>query len=250
MSATKALLVGEAWQTLEFHIKGFDFFGNSSYHEAIEPLQRALESNDIENDYIPTTRAASEFPSSPERIAEYDVVVLSDIGYNTIAIPPSTFTDFERIPNRLELLDDFVRAGGGLLMVGGYLSFQGINAKARYKGTAVEEALPVTMQTYDDRVERSDGVTPVVADYDHPVVDGLPGEWPALLGYNRVTTDEDADELVRVGSDPLVVVGEHGDGRSGAFTSDCAPHWGAPGFVEWSEYDAFWSDLVSWLGGE
>jgi uncharacterized membrane protein len=249
MTGTTALLAGEAWTSISFDIKGFDFFSRSTYHEAIGPLRDALEENGIETEYIPTGVAATEFPLSAEEIAEYDVVVLSDIGYNTLALPPATFDEFERRPNRLRLIEEFVRAGGGLAMVGGYLSFMGFNGKARYKGTPVETALPVTMQTYDDRVERSDGVTPVRRDVDHPVVDGVPAEWPAMLGYNRVEADDDARELVRVDDDPLLVVGDHGEGRSAAFTSDCAPHWGSPEFTDWDHYGDVWSNLVEWLAG-
>jgi len=228
--AQNVLLVGEAWQSIQFDIKGFDFFSRSTYHESIEPLQDALESNGVETEYIPTTRAAREFPTSAEELVEFD--------------------EFEQVPNRLQLLEDFVLAGGGLIMVGGYLSFQGFNGKARYKDTAVERALPVTMQSYDDRVERSDGVEPVRTDDSHPVIAELPEQWPALLGYNRVVPDGGADELVRVDEDPLVVVGEHGDGRSAAFTSDCAPHWGSPQFTDWEHYDPFWTDLVDWVADD
>lgn len=250
MSEINALLVGEAWQSLQFDIKGFDFFSRSTYHESIEPLQDALESNGIETDYIPTMKAAREFPTSAEKIANFDVVVLSDIGYNTLALPPATFDDLEQVPNRLQLLEDFVRAGGGLIMIGGYLSFQGFNGKAKYKDTPVEEALPVTMQSYDDRVERSDGVTPVTSEGSHTVLNGVSEEWPSLLGYNRVIPDDDADELVTVDEDPLAVVGECGEGRSAAFTSDCAPHWGPPRFTDWDGYDDFWTGLVEWVAGE
>lgn len=250
MSDISTLLVGEAWTSIQFDIKGFDFFSRSTYHESIDPLQDALEANGIDTDYIPTGKAAVDFPVSADELAEYDVVILSDIGYNTLALPPRTFDEFERIPNRLQLLEDFVSAGGGLAMVGGYLSFTGFNGKARYKGTPVERALPVTMQAYDDRVERSDGVVPIRESVDHEVVEALPEEWPALLGYNRVEPDDDAQRLVRVDDDPLVVVSNHGDGRSAAFTSDCAPHWGSPEFIEWDHYDEFWSDLVTWLADE
>lgn len=247
MSEIKALLIGEAWQTLQFDIKGFDFFSRSTYHESIEPLQNALESSGISTDYIPTTRAAREAPTTPEELTQYDVVVLSDIGYNTLALPPATFDDFEQVPNRIQLFEDYVKAGGGLVMVGGYLSFQGFNAKANYKDTAIEAALPVTMQSYDDRVERSDGVSPETIDSSHQVTEDIYGEWPSLLGYNRVSVDTDADELVEVGGDPLLVVGHHGDGRSAAFTSDCAPHWGSPEFTNWEHYEDLWVSLVEWL---
>lgn len=247
MSEVNVLLVGEAWTSIQFDIKGFDFFSRSTYHESIDPLRNALETNGIDTDYIPTGKAATDFPLSAEEISEYDVIVLSDIGYNTLALPPGTFEDFKQLPNRLRLIEDFVQAGGGLAMVGGYLSFTGFNGKARYKGTPVETALPVTMQGYDDRVERSDGVVPVRQDVEHTVVEGMPEEWPALLGYNRVEADDDADELVRVDDDPLLVVGDHGDGRSAAFTSDCAPHWGSPAFTDWEHYDEMWANLVTWL---
>ena len=49
-------------------------------------------------------------------------------------------------------------------MVGGYLTFQGIDGKARYAGSPVEAALPVTLLPVDDRVERPAGVVPVVRD--------------------------------------------------------------------------------------
>ena len=43
------------------------------------------------------------------------------------------------------------------MMVGGYYSFQGINAGARYRGTPVEDVLPVTILPWDDRVEVPEG---------------------------------------------------------------------------------------------
>lgn len=249
MSQVSALLVGESWQSISFDMKGFDFYSRSSYHEAIDPLQDALEDGGIDTTYQPCHVAATEFPTTAEELTSYDVVVLSDIGYNTLALPPSTFTEYQQVPNRLRLLNDYVKAGGGLLMVGGYLSFQGFNGKAGYRGSAIERALPVSMEPFDDRVERSDGVVPTLKE-NHSVVNGFPEEWPAMLGYNRVTTDDNATEVVSVEDDPLLVVGNHGDGRSAAFTSDCAPHWGAPSFLDWEHYQPFWTNLVSWLASK
>jgi uncharacterized membrane protein len=250
MSAVSALLVGESWQTIEFHVKGFDLFSSSSYTEAIDYLEAALTSDDIDTTYQPCHVAASSFPETAAELGEYDVVVLSDIGYNTLAIPPETFGDGTRRPDRLRLIDEFVRDGGGLLMIGGYLSFQGIDGRANYAGTVVEDALPVTMQRTDDRVERSDGAYPDVVDPDHPVLADTQDDWPDFLGYNRFEADEDARELVRIDEDPLLVVGDHGSGRSAAFASDCAPHWGPMEFVEWESYPTLWADLVRWLAGD
>ncbi len=38
-------------------------------------------------------------------------------------------------------------------MIGGYLSFSGIDGKARFQRTAVADVLPVRMHDGDDRVE-------------------------------------------------------------------------------------------------
>ena len=51
-----------------------------------------------------------------------------------------------------------------------------------------------------------------------------------------------------VGADPFLVVGEHGQGRVGAFASDCSPHWGSPEFMAWPSYAPFWANLIDWLG--
>ena len=56
----------------------------------------------------------------------------------------------------------------GLLMVGGYLTFQGIDGKAAYRGTPVEATLPVELMATDDRVESPEGVVPDMTQADHP----------------------------------------------------------------------------------
>jgi len=114
-------------------------------------------------------------------------VILSDIGANSILLAPQTFEQSQAAPNRLAVIERYVRDGGGLLMIGGYLSFAGIEGKARYHGTPVEDALPVLIDTVDDRVETPQGVIPGPVAPGHPLLDGVAGPWPALLGYNRVT---------------------------------------------------------------
>lgn len=47
-------------------------------------------------------------------------------------------------------------------MIGGYFSFQGIDGKARWHRTVVEDALPVTCLPYDDRLEIPEGFRPVI----------------------------------------------------------------------------------------
>ncbi len=177
------------------------------------------------------------------------MVLLSDIGANTLLLHPDTFDRSVPMPDRPAAIREYVAAGGGLIMVGGYLTFQGIDGRARWGGTPVEAALPVTMLPGDDRVERPSGVRPVVRQPEHPIVAGLGGEWPDLLGYNRVQPREGVEVVVSVGDDPLIVAGRHGRGRSAVFTSDCGPHWCPPPFVAWDGYAVMWAQLVAWVAG-
>lgn len=246
MSTRKVLIAGESWVTHSIHQKGFDSFTTTAYEEGVGPLKAALEAGGFEVDYLPNHVAATDFPSTAGELSAYATVILSDIGSNTLLLHPETFGHSVPRPDRLVAIRDYVEAGGGLIMVGGYLTFTGIEAKARWAGTPVEEALPVTMLTVDDRVEAPAGATPLVRQPDHPAVAGLPTEWPALLGYNRVEAKPGADVVVAVGDDPLIVTGVHGSGRSAAFTSDCGPHWCPPPFVGWPGYSPMWQQLVGW----
>ena len=134
-------------------------------------------------------------------------------------------------------------------MVGGYLTFQGIDAKGQYHGSAIEEILPVDLMATDDRAEFPQGVTPHVEAKDHPVVAGLGNAWPHLLGYNRVSMKAESKLVASVGADPLIACGSFGKGRSVAFTSDCAPHWAPEVFITWEGYNKLWQQLVSWSAG-
>ena len=104
----------------------------------------------------------------------------------------------------------------------------------------------MTLSRLDDRVECPQGALPAISDESHPIAAGLKGEWPALLGYNRVTPKHGATLVATVGSDPLIVAGGLGSGRSVAFTSDCGPHWAPPPFVEWTGYARLWSQIAGW----
>ena len=76
----------------------------------------------------------------------------------------------------LILLKEWVLRGGALGMCGGYLSFAGIQASAKYYRTPIEEILPVQIHTFDDRVEAPQGVQPEIVDHDHPAVSGISGK--------------------------------------------------------------------------
>ncbi|NDV01158.1 glutamine amidotransferase [Pseudoroseicyclus tamaricis] len=245
MTSPRVLLAGESWTTHSIHQKGYDSFTSTEYREGGGWLIAALEEAGWEVTYQPCHVAARDFPATAEALSAFDLVILSDIGANTLLLHPDTVAG-RPTPDRLLALRDYVAGGGGLVMVGGYLTFQGIDAKGQYAGSAVEEALPVTLFRHDDRAERPAGVVPVAE--AHAITEGL-GDWPALLGYNRLTAKPGAEVLARVDGDPLLVVGGFGEGRSIAFASDCGPHWAPEPFVEWAGYKRLWARIADWAAG-
>lgn len=242
----KVLLAGESWSTTSIHTKGFDSFVTSAYAEGAADFIAALEAGGNSVEFQPNHVAAEKFPTSAEELNQYDVVVLSDIGANTLLLPNGVFAKGERIPHRLEVLAQWVRDGGSLLMVGGYLSFQGIEAKANYRNTALARVLPVEMEVGDDREETPQGVEAESLN-NHSATAGLPTAWPAVLGHHRFVAREGAQVLATVGEFPLLVVDSEGAGRVAAFASDMGPHWLPTEFLEWQGFAPMWNQLISWL---
>jgi len=241
------LIAGESWVTHCIHVKGFDSFTTSSYEEGVHWLKAALERADHEVHFMPNHLVPHQFPTTAAELGQYDLVMLSDCGTNTLLLHPDTFGKSERTPNRLTAIHDYVAEGGALLMIGGYMTFQGIDGKARYHGTPVEDALPIVMQATDDRVEIPEGKNPSVLKSNHAILRDIPGEWPVFLGYNRFTARPGADVLLAIDNDPFLVVWDYKKGRSAAFATDCGPHWGPPEYLNWTYHDQFWAQLVEWL---
>jgi uncharacterized membrane protein len=242
----RILIAGETWVTTSTHVKGFDSFSTSSFGEGYSYLKAALERGGFEVDVIENHVAALRFPTTVDELGKYSMLILSDIGANTLLLTPKTWREAKPTENRLHVIADFVRRGGGLAMIGGYLTFTGIEAKGFWRNTPVEQVLPVRLSQSDDRSERPEGISPEVVDPNHPILKNVQGEWPRLLGYNRVSLAPEAKLLATIGPDPLLAIGEAGEGRAVAFTSDCSPHWCPTEFVAWPGYDALWRDLCRW----
>jgi len=247
---TKVLLVGESWVSSSTHLKGFDFFSSTYYATGGDFLIAALSHDDVNVIHQPSHEAARSFPLELTKLQMYDVVILSDIGANTLLLPPEVFLEGRRVPNRLELIKTYVSQGGGLVMAGGYLSFQGIYGSARYHRTPVEEVLPVSLLPVDDRIEKPEGVIPKVINQDHPVTQGTGAEWPYLLGLNEVIPKEKAEVLAMAGEHPLLVTGSFGKGRSVAWASDVGPHWCPKEFIDWPGYTRLWRQIIAWASGK
>ena len=195
----------------------------------------------------------------PGKLEEYlkdsKVLIISDVEAKCFHLYPSFFDRARRenrvvtFPDRLNSIKEWIGNGGGLLMLGGWLSFSGVQGRATWGRSLLSEALPVQCLMYEDLVESSGGFTAEVLIPDHPIVKGLPwNTFPPIFGYNEALPKEGGEILVRIKETghPLIVAGEYGKGRIVTYMSDPAPHWGI-NFELWEGYDSFWTQAINWV---
>ncbi len=79
-----------------------------------------------------------------------------------------------------------------------------------------------------------------------PILRGIDGGLPSLLGYNGTTAKSAAQTvLVTARDDPLLAQWQYGLGRSVAWTSDSTGRW-AKNWVGWAGFSKFFSQMVGW----
>ena len=253
----RILYVGDSWLTAgtlgAFSSLTYDLRGASVENQAQHVIDHWRRNPLFQVDYMTGWDALARFPETPEAIQRYDIIFLSDVESDALVLYPTDRSMRAPMgPNRLKVVREFVRGGGSLAMIGGYATFTGRHNAGNYGGTPIEEVLPVNcLERNDDRMETPEGALARILEPEHPILLGL--DWsnaPIFNGYNRVIPKPNARVLASIGEagDPLLVVGEFGRGRSLAFTSDVAPHWGA-GFQDWSHSGQFLDQVALWLAG-
>jgi uncharacterized membrane protein len=185
-------------------------------------------------------------------------IIVSDVEAKCFHLYPEFFDRGARknevltCPDRLDFLKQWIRDGGGLMMLGGWLSFSGVQERGGWRRSRLAEALPVECLVGEDLVESSAGFHAEVAIPGHPLAKGLPWQsFPPIFGYNELIPRPGAEVVVRVKETghPLVVAGDFGKGRIFIYASDPAPHWGI-NFEIWKGYDAFWQRAAGWAMGK
>ena len=242
----KVLLAGESHIRTQTDAKGVDSFTQTFYMEEAHFIRDALKTEDIEMEHMSSHLVPDRFPFSVEDLKQYDTVMISDVGANSFTLGPATTILQEIVPNRLQVLEEYVKQGGGFCMIGGYLTFMGFEGKGAYHGTAIEKMLPVEMMNGDDRNETPEGAYIEIEQPQHPIFLGFPAKWPPFLGYNKLKA-KPGTLLASHDGNAFISVWDYGQGRSMAFASDCAPHWAPKGFLSWEYYSKFWCNAVRYL---
>ncbi len=246
MNDIRVLLAGETWITVARHYKGWDHFTSTTFHDGAEQFKHILAQAGMKVTHMPGHEVPNRFPRTAEELSNYDVVILSDIGANSLLLAPETWLAGQATCDRLSLLREYVQTGGGLVMVGGYYSFQGIYGRAAYHDTAVEAVLPVSILPHDDRRERPEGITPTQGSGFEELA-GLPTALKLLLGYNKTVLRKDAVCVYEFRGDPILALREVGQGRTAIWASDIGPHWCPEEFLRWEGNRTLWVRVLQWV---
>lgn len=183
-----------------------------------------------------------------EHLPSFDAVILQDIDAVEY-----------KLERHLPALARYVRAGGGLIMVGGPSAFMG----GGYSGSPLAEVLPTSLPeqgapfdtaSFEPRVTPAGRAAPALRNVRELLGDELPPmQGSNTLGALRpgsIALWEHPDRRAGAGPMPVLALGEAGDGRSIALGVD-GTH-----LLQWSElgertagraYGALWEGLVGWL---
>lgn len=103
----EVLIAGESWVTYSVHMKGFSSFTTGEYETGLESLVMALRTDDIEVAHIANHVASKDFPTQASELSRFNVIVLSDIGADTLQLHPEAFLHGKRAPDRLQLINGY-----------------------------------------------------------------------------------------------------------------------------------------------
>jgi uncharacterized membrane protein len=239
------------------------YLGDGSLRGAAGYLAAIMLHHGLEFDYVPSDAS----PPAAFSSAAYAAYVVSDY-------PASRFG-----PATMGRVVEAVEQGAGLVMLGGWESFFG--RLGEYHASALADVLPVLMHQSDDRRNCAQPCL-IRKAAEHPIVAGLPWDAPpGIGGFNAlaakrgtVTVLEAVQFSVHQSGEefqfargqkwPLLVVGQHGRGRTAALAVDVAPHW-VGGLVDWGDgrvveevagetieignwYARFFANLLAWAG--
>lgn len=186
---------------------------------------------------------------------QFDLFILEDFAYWRFNLPTQYLDNIRR----------FVAQGGALLVIGGSNAL----SKGGYKGTPLEDLLPVALS--DSQEEFAAGLyDPRVVAPEHPLLSmGLPPEesaalWkalPPLDGWTRFSAVKPGSSVLlahpneRLASGaplPVAAVREHGKGKVMLLGTDSSWRWKLGGGRDWrlaGFYQRFWSRAVQYLTG-
>jgi len=176
------------------------------------------------------------YPGTLAGLSRYDTVVLINVDASWLPLQ-------QRIAMR-----DFVKAGGGLLVLGGNYSL----GQGQFAGTFLEDILPITVAEAKD-VQPAAKPLPL-SKPANSLADSLPGEmWkaPGYLYWRHVVKPKPGAKVeLLAGTEPVLFSAAAGKGRVAVFTGTVLGE--ATGheqpFWQWDGWIGMMGNTLGWLG--
>ncbi|MBI2191157.1 MAG: hypothetical protein HYU36_04155 [Planctomycetes bacterium] len=243
VEASSPLQAPDHWQFPErptrIHVARGLWWDQYRLHEAIALAggARLAWSHDVlgSTSYHGHGQTLRDFPHSYPELLSFNTIVIA--GIRADAFPQTTRVRLQRWTER----------GGGLLVLGGLLTF----GHGGYHQTAIEDALPVLSAASGDRRHALQGLVLEPTSAGLEFLGRLPpwGQKPRVYYYYIATPKPESTVLIQVGGHPLLVLGKVGQGRSAAFLgSVCGvPAAGDMPFWEWDGWPLVVSRVLQHL---
>jgi len=178
-------------------------------------------------------QGADYIPASYDETMNYDLVILSDADVKSLKYFGT------------DMLPEYVRQGGGLLMLGGPFAY----GEGDYSGTEIEEVLPVEgMHGFDLKWEKEGLLLQAAA--EHAILAGVDFSGrPRVYWYHDLRRKPEAKVVVKAGDKPILVVGRCGKGKVAAFLGSPLglPQQGQRPFWEWPGWEKLMQNVIRWL---
>jgi uncharacterized membrane protein len=177
----------------------------------------------------------SVFPYDYDALMRYDAIVASNVRIDSAGGIGQ------------QMIDDYLRHGGGLLVLGGKSAY----GAGGWADSVLREVLPVEVSAQPSDMVHTPGL-PLSPGDAHWITEGIQmAQMPRCEYSNRVSVRPGADVLLRVGNAPFLVVWE----RQGARVACCmgAPYGDAdaaetPLFYRWTQWPELLARTLRWLG--
>jgi hypothetical protein len=147
------------------------------------------------------------------------------------------------------MLAEYVRRGGGLIVFGGHKALD----RAGLKGSLLEEVLPVTGGAGIPPLVALAGGAPLARGVAHPVTQFADFDSrPVCFYMHDLRSRPEAQTLITVGGRPGLVVGKSGRGRVVVIGITCfgSPAESQTPFWQWRSWVLLLRDLAWWAAGQ
>jgi uncharacterized membrane protein len=198
------------------------------------PFERLRTYPGIAVAFMSGAEVRSQFPTTAAGISQrWETVVIGDTGVGAAAFSEE----------QLKALADFVRRGGGLMLIGGARCY----TPGGYADTVVKGLLPVDLAdgAYVLGPMGVEVLTPEAAFFE-----GYDARLPDFGAHNRLGTKPEARVLARFSDgSPFIALGEAGEGRVlclGAIWN----HGSGRAFRQWPNYGRLIGRCVRWTAGD